>query len=68
MFEDIAEGLKHARVVVSCVSDQYASSPNCVMEFRFATSVLKLPTILATVGTTNAWRKSEVSGVGKGVV
>ena len=30
------------------------------MEFRYATNILKLPTILAVVGKGNKWRKSEV--------
>ena len=60
LFEDIADGLQNARVMVSCVSDQYVSSSNCVMEFRFATTVLSIPTVLAVVGTGNNWRRSEV--------
>ena len=60
LFEDIAEGLQRAEVVVACVSDQYVLSNNCLMEFRYATNILKLPTILAVVGKGNKWRKSEV--------
>lgn len=60
LFEDIAEGLRHAQVVVACVSDQYARSSNCVMEYRFASGILKIPTVLAIVGTGHAWRSSEV--------
>ena len=61
LFEDIAEGLRHARVMIACVSTEYAKSDNCAMEFRFATSILKIPTLLAVVGTDNTWRLSQVA-------
>lgn len=38
-FEQIAEGLGKAKVVVACVSNEYASSDNCRMEFQFALKV-----------------------------
>ncbi|XP_048259206.1 uncharacterized protein LOC124134238 [Haliotis rufescens] len=60
LFEDIAEGLLNARVVIVCVSDQYAESANCAMEFRYAANTLKLPVVLAVVGTGNNWRASEI--------
>ena len=61
MFEDIAEGLRHAKVMVAFVSDEYVTSQNCTMEFRFAADVMRIPTVLAVVGTGNAWRQSVVS-------
>ena len=61
LFEDINEGLRHAKVLIACVSDEYAKSANCCMELRFAADVMKLPTVLAVVGTGNQWRKSTVS-------
>lgn len=60
LFQDIAEGLKNAKVVIACVSSEYVNSKNCQMEFRFAASVLRLPIILAIVGTGNTWIKSEI--------
>ena len=60
LFEDIADGLRNAEVMVAFVSDEYAKSTNCSMEFRFATSVLKIPVLLAVVGKSSQWRKSEV--------
>lgn len=60
MFDDIAEGLLSAKVVVVCVSDEYAASQTCRAEFRYAANVLKLPIVLAVVGTGNAWRGKEV--------
>lgn len=60
LFQDIAEGLKKAQIVVACVSDEYIASKNCQMEFRFAALTLRLPIILAIVGTGNNWLKSEI--------
>ncbi|XP_041377257.1 uncharacterized protein LOC121389673 [Gigantopelta aegis] len=59
-FEDIAEGLRKAKVMVSCVSNEYADSKNCRMEFRFGVSTLRIPVILAVVGTGYKWERSEV--------
>ncbi|XP_013397728.1 probable serine/threonine-protein kinase pats1 [Lingula anatina] len=60
LFEDIAVGLQNAKLVVACISDQYAESTNCNMEFRFAKTALNLPIIVVTVGRGQMWRKSEV--------
>ncbi|CAL1536066.1 unnamed protein product, partial [Lymnaea stagnalis] len=60
LFEDIGEGLIHSRLVVVCMSDQYAASDTCAKEFRYAVKVLKLPVVLAVVGTGNKWRASEL--------
>lgn len=63
LFEEIAEGLRHAKVIVVCVSDDYVKSRNCQLEFRFAAVTLQLPMVVAVVGTTNEWESSEVSTV-----
>ena len=47
--------------MVAFVSDEYVTSQNCTMEFRFAADVMRIPTVLAVVGTGNAWRQSVVS-------
>ena len=60
LFDDIAEGLLSAKVVVICVSDEYADSSTCRIEFRYAANTLKLPIIMAVVGKGNRWRASEV--------
>ena len=60
LFEDIAEGLRHAKVVVACISEEYAKSRNCQMEFRFASTSLKLPIVIAIVGQGGDWRATEV--------
>ncbi|CAD5126586.1 DgyrCDS14676 [Dimorphilus gyrociliatus] len=60
LFQDIAEGLKKAKIVVACVSDEYILSKNCQMEFRFASLTLRLPIILAIVGTGKNWIQSEI--------
>ena len=63
LFDDIAEGLLSAKVVVICVSDEYADSATCRIEFRYAASTLKLPIIMAVVGKGNRWRASEVGRI-----
>lgn len=40
---------------------QYVKSKNCQLEFRFATITLKIPVVLAVVGTGFEWEKSEVN-------
>lgn len=61
LFEDIAEALRHAKLVLACVSDQYSQSQSCMQEFRFATGVLKVPMILCPVGTGSNWQTSEIA-------
>ncbi|WAR28668.1 PATS1-like protein [Mya arenaria] len=51
LIEDIAEGLLCAKVVVVCVSDEYAVSK------------LKLPPIFAVVGSGDSWRETEIGYV-----
>ncbi|XP_021359968.1 uncharacterized protein LOC110454660 isoform X1 [Mizuhopecten yessoensis] len=55
----IAQGLSEARVVVVCVSDQYAQSKMCCKEMRFAIQ-LELPVVVAIVGSGKQWKRSEV--------
>ena len=61
LFEDIATGMKKSHIMVACISDEYALSDNCQMEFRFAHVALKKPIILAVVGTGFLWESTEVS-------
>ncbi|XP_048241150.1 uncharacterized protein LOC124116403 [Haliotis rufescens] len=65
-FEDIADGLRKCKVMIACVSEQYAESKNCRMEFRFAISTLKIPVILVVVGTSYKWESTEVGMIAVG--
>ncbi|XP_055958975.1 uncharacterized protein LOC130014108 [Patella vulgata] len=60
LYDNISKGLRHAKVVVACVSDEYVNSKNCMMELRFAVLTLNLPIVLAIVGTGREWKVSEV--------
>ena len=60
LYEDIATGIKSSKVVVACVSDEYALSTNCLLEFRFAHKMRK-PIVLAVVGTGYHWESTEVT-------
>lgn len=64
LYQDIAEGLKKAKVIISCISEEYVTSKNCIMEFRFAALTLRLPVILVIVGTGLGWIKSEIGMLG----
>ena len=45
IFEQIAASLAKAKVIVACVSQEYADSQNCRMEFQFAARSLKKPIV-----------------------
>ena len=60
MFEQLAGALKETKMVVACVSDQYANSVNCRMEFQFAFRSLQKPVLPLVVGTGSEWNKSVV--------
>ena len=49
--------------MVACVSDEYSRSKNCVMELRFAVVSLKIPVIVAVVGTGFKWEATEVKWI-----
>ncbi|XP_069137453.1 uncharacterized protein [Argopecten irradians] len=59
LFARIAKGLCESRVMVACVSDEYANSRNCIREIKFAIQI-NLPIIIAVVGTGVRWLKTEV--------
>ena len=59
LFEDIANGIRHSSVVVVCISREYAASPNCMMELRFAIINLRKPVIGLIVGTSDDWMQTE---------
>jgi hypothetical protein len=61
LFGEITSGINSASVFISCLSDEYIKSRNCELEFRFAHISLKIPIIKAIVGTSNEWRKHELS-------
>ena len=61
LFGEITSGINSASVFISCLSDEYVKSRNCELEFRFAHVSLKIPIIKAIVGTSNEWRKHELS-------
>eukprot|EP00730_Choanoeca_flexa_P001433 TRINITY_DN10632_c0_g1_i9.p1 TRINITY_DN10632_c0_g1~~TRINITY_DN10632_c0_g1_i9.p1 ORF type:complete len:719 (+),score=189.70 TRINITY_DN10632_c0_g1_i9:57-2213(+) len=60
LFEELAEGLKHTKAVVLCLSDEYAMSENCRTEIQFAMKSLKKPVVPIIVGKGDTWKKSVV--------
>ncbi|XP_033749498.1 LOW QUALITY PROTEIN: uncharacterized protein LOC117334139 [Pecten maximus] len=59
LFSRIAKGMSEARIVVACVSDEYAESKTCCKELRFALQ-LGLPVVIAIVGTGERWKRTEI--------
>ena len=43
---------------------QYVKSKNCIMEFRYALTTLRIPVVVCVVGTGYAWERSEVGDSG----
>ncbi|XP_048249171.1 uncharacterized protein LOC124124359 [Haliotis rufescens] len=63
LFENITQGMRYAKVMVACVSDEYAESANCMMELRFGVLNLNLPLILAVVGSGSEWMYMEAGAL-----
>ncbi|KAJ3059785.1 Leucine-rich repeat serine/threonine-protein kinase 2, partial [Podochytrium sp. JEL0797] len=60
LFEQIANGLMSSDIAIVCVSDEYATSKNCMRELNFALNVMKLPYIPIVVGTGFNWQRTKV--------
>ena len=62
MFEQLSLGLINTKCVVAFISDEYARSPNCRMEFQFAFKSIAKPVIVCIVGAphNNEWQASVV--------
>jgi hypothetical protein len=63
-----AQGLKSTKVVVVCVSDEYALSENCRTEIQFAIKSLKKPVIPVIVGSGSTWQQTVVGMLIAGLV
>ncbi|KAK3588393.1 hypothetical protein CHS0354_028970 [Potamilus streckersoni] len=61
IFADMAVGLRKSKVLLACISDEYAKSENSMMEFRFGVLNLKLPIVVVVVGKGNQWREMELA-------
>lgn len=60
LFGQIATGMSKSKIVISCVSMEYANSDNCRMEVQFAVKSLSKPTIALIVGDSDSWRETSV--------
>ena len=63
MYEQLTNALKDAKVVVPCVSTEYANSPNCRMEFQFAMKSLGKPIVPIIVGQGDDWKTSVIGAL-----
>ena len=62
LFKDIVDGIRNSKVVIACVSNEYAESENCMREYRFSAN-LKKPIIICIFGSPKAyiyWRNTEL--------
>ncbi|XP_076821216.1 uncharacterized protein LOC143468110 [Clavelina lepadiformis] len=48
---EVVNAMKRVKVFIACLSDEYASSDRCRMEFQYAKKTLKIPVIPLVVGT-----------------
>lgn len=60
LFGQIATGMGESKIVISCVSSEYAESDNCRMEIQFAVKSLNKPTIALIVGDSDSWKSTSV--------
>lgn len=58
LFEGLHRALSNTSLslVVLCLSDEYAASPNCAMELQYA--IRRIPCIVVCVGDGEGWRKT----------
>ncbi|XP_047126629.1 uncharacterized protein LOC124807920 [Hydra vulgaris] len=63
LFGQITDGIKSAKVVIPCISDDYSKSANCRMEFQFALKSLNKTIIPVVVGKGNDWKLSVVGAL-----
>ena len=65
MFEQIAEGLAGAQVILTFISSEYSKSENCNMEFNHAVKTMKIPTVPIIVGDKGSkdWVQRQVGMV-----
>lgn len=62
LFKDIVDGIRNCKVVIACVSNEYAESENCMKEYRFSAN-LKKPIIICIFGSAKSytyWRNTEL--------
>jgi hypothetical protein len=62
LFKDIVDGIRNCKVVIACVSNEYAESENCMKEYRFSAN-LKKPIIICIFGSSKSytfWRNTEL--------
>ena len=63
LFGQIVQGLKSAKLIIPCISDEYSKSQNCRMEFQFALKSLYKPVVPVIVGSGDSWRSSVVGAL-----
>ena len=60
MFEQYTEAIKKCHVFIPCVSDQYAASIFCRMQFQYASGLPGKKIVPLIVGTGDDWKTSVI--------
>eukprot|EP00049_Salpingoeca_infusionum_P024611 m.16378 g.16378 ORF g.16378 m.16378 type:complete len:801 (-) comp7072_c0_seq1:398-2800(-) len=60
LFEDITQGLTASNCVLAFISQEYAMSDNCRLEFQFALKSLHKPVIPVVVGNGEGWQQTAI--------
>ena len=63
MFEQLTKALRDAKVILPCISTEYAKSANCRMEFQFALKSLRKPVIPIVVGEGDDWKQTVIGAL-----
>ena len=60
LWESIRRGIERSRIVVACISKEYASSDSCQKEFKYTYQQVQIPIICVVVGNGEEWKNYEV--------
>ena len=60
MYQQILQGMRAAKIIVACISYEYAKSSHCIMELQFALKSIFKPVVPIVVGSGDDWRSTVV--------
>ena len=63
MYEQLTKALRDSKMVLACISKEYANSANCRMEFQFAMKSLRKDMVPIVVGESNEWEQTVIGAL-----
>ena len=60
MYQELTRAIREAKVILPCISTEYANNVNSRMEFQFALKTLQKPVIPIIVGEGDDWKNSVI--------